>query len=96
MKRALSMLKCLIKSFQHVKKIGTGKTDMRITSVLRKTEGVAKNLADNDHTIVLFYKGREVLKLGKNARPGLAAFIAEHVEIVDEVKATKILTEILL
>lgn len=69
---------------------------MRITSVLRKTEGVAKKLAGNDETIVLFYKGREVLKLGKNARPELAAFIAEHVEIVDEVKATEILTEILL
>jgi len=92
----LSIMKRLIKSSKLVKKIGTGKKDMHVTSVLRQVEDVAKKLADNDQTIVLSYEGKEILKLGKNARPGLTAIIAEHVEIVDKIKAIKILTDVFL
>jgi hypothetical protein len=88
----LGIVKRLIKGSKLVKKVGTGKTDMHATSVLRQVEGVAKKLADNDQTIVLSYEERKILKLGKNARPGLTAFIVEHVEVVDKAKAFKILT----
>ncbi|MCK4223198.1 hypothetical protein KAX01_02780, partial [Candidatus Bathyarchaeota archaeon] len=70
----LSIMKHLIRSSKLVNKVGTGKKGTHITSVLRQLEGVAKKLADNDHTIVLSYKGKEILKLGKNARPGLTSF----------------------
>lgn len=92
----LGIMKRLMRESKLAEKAGIGKTDTHITSVLRQIEGVAKKLADNDRTIVLSYKGKEVLKLGKNARPGLRAFIAEHVEVVDKVKAIKILTDIFL
>ena len=92
----LSIMKHLIRSSKLVNKVGTGKKGTHITSVLRQLEGVAKKLADNDQTIVLSYKGKEILKLGKNARPGLTSFIAEHMEIVDKIKAIEILTNILL
>ncbi|MCK4313643.1 hypothetical protein KAW04_02640 [Candidatus Bathyarchaeota archaeon] len=92
----LSIIKHLIRSSKLVNKAGTGKKGTHITSVLRQLEGVAKKLADNDQTIVLSYKGKEILKLGKNARPGLTSFIAEHMEIVDKIKAIEILTNILL
>ena len=92
----LSVIKRLIRSSKLVNKVGTGKKGTHITSVLRQLEGVAKKLADNDQTIVLSYKGKEILKLGKNARPGLTSFIAEHMEIVDKIKAIEILTNILL
>jgi hypothetical protein len=45
---------------------------------------------------VLSYEGKEILRLGENARAGLTAFVAEHVEIVDKIKAIKILTGIFL
>jgi len=92
----LSVMKRLIKSYDLIKKVGTGKKDIHFTSVLRQLEGIAKKLADNDQTIVLSYKGKEILKLGKNTRPGLTAFIAEHVEIVDKIKAIEILTNVFL
>lgn len=92
----LSVIKRLIKSCKLVKKIGTGNKDIHFTSVLRQLEGIAKKLADNDQTIVLSYKGKEILKLGKNTRPGLTAFIAEHVEILDKIRAINILTKIFI
>jgi hypothetical protein len=46
----LGIVKRLIKSSELVKKVGTGKTDMRVTSVLKQVEDVAKKLADNDQT----------------------------------------------
>ncbi len=92
----LSVVKRLIKSCKLVKKIGTRKKDIHFTSVLRQIEGVAKKLADNNQTIVLSYKGKKILKLGKNTRPGLTSFVAEHVEIVDKIKAIEILTNIFL
>lgn len=91
----LSVIKRLIRSSKIVK-VGTGKKGTHFTSVLRQLEGVAKKLADNDQTIVLSYKGKEILKLGKNARPGLTSFVAEHMEIVDKIKAIEILTNVFL
>ena len=92
----LRVMKRLIKSYDLIKKVGTGKKDIHFTSVLRQIEGVAKKLAEKNQTIVLSYKGKEILKLGKNTRPGLTAFIAEHVEIVDKIKAIEILTNVFL
>lgn len=88
----LGIAKRLVKSSRLVKKVGNGKRDTRATSVLRQVEDIAKKLADNAQTIVISYKGKEILRLGKNARPGLTAFIAEHVEIVDKIRVIEILT----
>jgi len=92
----LGIAKRLIRDSKLVKKVKTEKRDMHLMGVLKQTESIGKKLADNNQTILLSYKGKEILKLGKNARPRLTAFIVEHVEIVDKIKAIKILTEIFL
>ncbi len=42
----LSIMKRLIKDSKLFKKVGTGKRDMHVTSVLRQIEDLAKKLAD--------------------------------------------------
>ncbi|MHC1573741.1 MAG: hypothetical protein ACXQTJ_04770 [Candidatus Syntropharchaeales archaeon] len=53
---------------------------------LKIFKGIAKDLAEANQTVIVVYEGKEILRIGEEAKPLLTGILFGRIEVVDKIK----------
>jgi len=65
--------------------------DIGLLEGLKMLKSIAKELAASNQTVTVIYRDKEILKVGKCAKPLIMGLILKHVEVIDKMKTMKLL-----